>query len=177
MIPEAHAPSAVFTPPAFLQPFLGTQAIGRNPDRLVDVVQAGLDLTPFWRQGLGITRQAGSTGVIAPGLNTATTIATVPAGRVWIPYQFSANSYGSGAGDQGRARIIVVAPNGSQVITAPGVANNGSTTAISVSLLDYTDRIVFLPAGYVVQGNWDSVVISTAGVAFDWTLTYHELVA
>lgn len=80
--------SSIFTPPLGLLSFLGTKAVGQNPDQLEQVVRPVLDLTSFY--SLWETQAQASGVLAAPSEGAQSTAAiTIPEGELWRLRAFS----------------------------------------------------------------------------------------
>jgi hypothetical protein len=103
-MPDEFAPfpsgraTPIFTSPQGLQGFLGTKAVGQNPDRLAGTVTPEIDLGPFWRANFEWKFVGRTDAVTVRGITGSTAAFTVPAGKFWVPLFHSVIGYG-GAGD------------------------------------------------------------------------------
>jgi len=92
-----RAATPIFTPPQGLQGFLGTKAVGQNPDRLRSEVSPQLDLMPFWMANFEWKLAAVLfTPVTSRGIIGANDSLRVPDKKFWIPLFHHVESLGTG---------------------------------------------------------------------------------
>jgi hypothetical protein len=84
-------PPSILTPPAGWLGYLGIKNGGRQPDKVNRDLACVLDMSVFYRAGLR-TKLFGPGAGLAAVQNGLTTLATVPAGKVWVIEHASAVS-------------------------------------------------------------------------------------
>jgi hypothetical protein len=132
MADVTHKPTPIFRAPTGLQDFLGTKAVGINPDRLSEMVQPDLSLYPFYLAQIPV-QVISITGIAPASLGQDIEMARVPAGQIWLLQSFRVE-----VGDQTAATLTagecyVAPPGGTIVFTSPqqyvtNLATNPTTT-------------------------------------------------
>lgn len=146
----ALGPTPVFTPPVGLQGYLGTKAVGQNPDRLSQTVYSFVDADPFYEIGLNLRRQSASfTPTVSGEVGFGALV--VPPGKLWMILNHSTRTSG-GAGDAADVVpcIIHQAAPTTPLYGPPSVANQGVTGASSRQQLNswYHSRRRWFPHQY-----------------------------
>jgi hypothetical protein len=160
-----HPPSAIFTAPRGLQSFLGTQAVGQNPDKLAELVQAEINLAPWLHAGRGYVQKnvSGTLALaLAPSAISNNNL-VVPAGKVWIPHSVMAIvTPGAGAGTV-RPNIVLGTDAGGYFFCS-SFDFNAATTSNNVALpgWEWFSRPFVMPPGYFIGLITNSITVADA---------------
>lgn len=167
---------SIFRFPRGLLDLLNTKAVGRNPSVLLASVTPGIDLTPFYLAGVGITRQSGITGTLTT-LNGGVLVATIPVTEIWVPIAFQVQTVSIGAGDAGKVMPQVTDEAGQVLISGitiqPASASGSGSPTNSIDF--FKGPPIVLPPNTRFSLNLEQIVVGTTGVTGGWSVSYYRI--